>query len=139
MRRKHVVLVLAVLVVAWVMSVVAGAVSTSSTQAVPAVTPFALRITAVHSGLSVAGSSQFLGAAVVQQNPSNAALNPFCAARPPCRLLHMLPNISRKPAACVAAMPSAQVMRCSFSPSSLPAAAAAPKVPAVPVMCQPRA
>ena len=43
MRRKHLVLVFAVLVVTGVTSVVAGAVSTSSTQAVPAVTPFALQ------------------------------------------------------------------------------------------------
>ena len=43
MRRKHVVLVFAVLVVTGVTSVVAGAVSRSSTQAVPAVTPFALQ------------------------------------------------------------------------------------------------
>ena len=43
MRRKHVVLVFAVLVAIGVTSVVAGAVSTSSTHAAPAVTPFALQ------------------------------------------------------------------------------------------------
>jgi hypothetical protein len=34
-------------------------------------------------------------------------------------------------------MPSAHVICCSFKPSSLPAAAAAPNTPAVPVMCHP--
>jgi hypothetical protein len=50
----------------------------------------------------------------------------------------MVPNISFRPADCVAAMPSAQIICCSSSPSSLPAAAAPPKTPAVPVMWNPR-
>jgi hypothetical protein len=39
------------------------------------VTPFTLRITAVHSGLSLAASSPFLGAAVVQETPNSVFKN----------------------------------------------------------------
>ena len=34
-------------------------------------------------------------------------------------------------------MPSAQIICCSFKPSSLPHAAALPNTPQLPVMCQP--
>ena len=38
---------------------------------------------------------------------SRAAKVPFCAARPGWKGLHIVPNISRSPADCVAAVPSA--------------------------------
>ena len=69
---------------------------------------------------------------------SRAAVKPFCDARPGWKLFVIEPNISRKPTGCAAAKPNAQTICCSLSPSSLPHAAAAPKTPAVPVMCQPR-
>ena len=50
---------------------------------------------------------------------SSAAVMPFCAARPGWKLFVMLPNISRRPTGWLAAMPSAQAMRCASSPSSL--------------------
>ena len=68
---------------------------------------------------------------------SNAAKMPLLAARPGLKLLFIEPKDSRKPTGCEAARPSAQTICCSFRPSSLPAAAAAPNTPAVPVMCQP--
>ena len=68
----------------------------------------------------------------------SAAVRPFCAARPGWKLLVIDPNISRRPTGWVAASPSAHTICCSVSPKALPHAAAAPKTPAVPVMCQPR-
>ena len=68
---------------------------------------------------------------------NSAAARPFCAARPGCRLLAMLPNISRNPDACVAASPSAQTVCVSSSCNKRALAAAAPNTPAVEVMCQP--
>ena len=55
---------------------------------------------------------------------SSAAVSPSRAAFPGCRLLQSLPNISRRPADCVAAMPSAQLVRCASSPSRRAHAAA---------------
>ena len=69
---------------------------------------------------------------------SKAAVRPFCAARPGWKLFVIDPNISRRPTGCVAASPSAQIICCSERPSTRPLAAAAPKTPAVPVMCHPR-
>jgi hypothetical protein len=69
---------------------------------------------------------------------SSADISPFCAARPGWKLFVIVPNISRRPEDCVAARPSAQRIRCSESPIAFPTAAAAPKTPVVPVMCQPR-
>ena len=68
---------------------------------------------------------------------SSADIRPFFAALPGWNGLHIVPNISRRPEDWVAAIPSAQTICCSFRPSSLPQAAAAPITPAVPVMCQP--
>ena len=53
-------------------------------------------------------------------------------------LLPLAESTGASPADCVAAWPSAQAMCLASSPSSFPAAAAAPKIPQVAVMCQPR-
>ena len=52
-------------------------------------------------------------------------------------LAHAAEHRRVRPAAWVAAMPSAHVICCSSSSSSLPHAAAAPNTPHVAVMCQP--
>jgi len=54
-----------------------------------------------------------------------------------CIAFAWLPNTSRTPAANVPAMPIAVFISSASSPSTLPAPAAAPNTPAVPVMCQP--
>jgi hypothetical protein len=48
-----------------------------------------------------------------------------------------VPRHSHKPAACVAALPSAHIICCGLSAKSLPLPAAAPNTPQVAVMCQP--
>jgi len=53
-------------------------------------------------------------------------------------LLLIVPRFSTRPEDWVAAAPSAHAIRAASSPSSLPAAAAAPSTPQVAVMCQPR-
>src|SRR5579862_7132058 len=69
---------------------------------------------------------------------SSAAANPFLAALPTPRLLDMLPRLSTRLADCVAAWPSAHIVRPASSPIRREHAAAAPKIPQVAVMCQPR-
>ncbi len=64
---------------------------------------------------------------------------PLRGALPTLTLFAMLPSVSIRPQAWLAAMPSAQVVRSASRRSSLATAAAAPITPQVLVMCQPRA
>ena len=66
-----------------------------------------------------------------------AACRPFAAAFAGCIAFAWLPNTSRTPDANVPATPMAMFVSSGPSPRILLAAAAAPKTPAVPVMCQP--
>jgi len=69
---------------------------------------------------------------------SSALVRPARAAPPGWNGLVMVPNCSRTPMGCEAAMPSAHAVFCSSSLSRRAHAAAAPSMPAEPVMCQPR-
>ena len=62
-----------------------------------------------------------------------AASSPFCAALPAWNGLHIVPNCDLSPAACVPAMPSAMAVASLSRPRSRAQAAAAPKLPTVPV------
>ncbi len=64
---------------------------------------------------------------------SSAASMPFEAAMPALKGLPMVPNCDLRPEARVAQSPSAWRIRSASSPSSRPAAAVAPKAPAVAV------
>ena len=70
---------------------------------------------------------------------SRAASRPFCAALPGCSGLDMVPKQLFSPAAWVPARPNAWVSASPSTPSSRAAAAAAPNVPVVAVVCQPLA
>jgi hypothetical protein len=103
---------------------------------------------------SVSGA-QFGGSAIALRKPCTPAIgsagpsNPFSAssadhrplraALPTLMLLAGQPRHSHRPDDCVDALPSAQTMRPSSSPISLPAAVAAPNTPQLEVMCQPLA
>ena len=78
------------------------------------------------------------GPAVKPRDASCAASKPASAARPACSGLDIesIRNACCRPAAKVAAVASACANWISDRPSRSPAAAAAPKVPTVPVLCQ---
>jgi hypothetical protein len=69
---------------------------------------------------------------------SSADISPARAAPPGWNGLVMVPNCSRRPTGCDAAMPSAIWVCCSSSFNRREHAAAAPSMPVDPVMCQPR-
>jgi len=59
-------------------------------------------------------------------------MTPFCAARPTCSGLVIVPKLARMPAARLAAIDTALAVASGESPSSFAVAAIAPKVPIVP-------
>ena len=84
------------------------------------------------------GASSAFGLAVKPFFASSALIKPARAAPPGWKGLVMVPNCSRMPTGCEAAMPSAIAVLPTSSFSSRAQAAAAPSVPVLPVMCQPR-
>src|SRR3984893_5918464 len=89
----------------------------------------------VDDALAIAGQD---GVELNPPSANSAAASPFLAALPTPRLFAMLPILSTRLADCVAAWPRAPAVRCASSLSRRAQAAAAPKIPQVAVMCQPR-
>jgi hypothetical protein len=84
------------------------------------------------------GASIAFGLAVNPFFASSALMRPARAAPPGWKGFVMVPNCSRIPMGCEAAMPSAIVVFASSRPRRRAHPAAAPSVPVEPVMCQPR-